>query len=91
VRAGRSSTLSFAVANSGNVAAPYTLSIGGSNPAVFSVTPTSGTAGAGSSAAESAKFSPAVSGGRSANVSLATSAVRCGPIPNPLTMSGTGY
>ena len=79
----------FTVNNSGNLAAPYTLSVGGSNPNSFSLTPTSGTAPAGGSVTEAASYAkPLLSGPQSATVTLSTAAGRCAPLPAALPLSG---
>ena len=82
-------TKNFTVNNSGNVTAPYTLTVGGNNPGSFAVTPTSGTANAGNSVTESVTYSkPLLSGPQSATVSITSTAGRCAPLPAALTVSG---
>lgn len=87
-----SRTEPFNVINAGNVAAPYTLSVGGTNAASFSVTPGAATANPTSSVASSATLSAPLSGGtgtRTAAATLATPAVLCAPVPAPLVLNGT--
>ncbi|MDP2269342.1 MAG: choice-of-anchor D domain-containing protein [Archangium sp.] len=82
-------TKNFTVNNTGNLSAPYTIAVGGANPGSFAVTPTSGTAGAGGSVMESARYNkPLLSGPQSATVSVGTAVVRCAPLPTALTLSG---
>ncbi len=83
-----SGTKNFTVNNTGNLAAPYTLTVGGTNSGDFSVTPTSGTAAANGSVASSVTFSkPLLSGARSGNVAMSTNVARCAPLPSPMTLS----
>ena len=86
---GGSQSKNFTVNNAGNLAAPFTLAVGGTDGANFSVSPTSGNAPAGSSATETATFTaPLGFGTRTAAVSVATTVVRCAPLPAPLTLTG---
>lgn len=82
-------TKNFTVNNTGNLAAPYTLTTGGANPGSFTVTPTSGTANGGSSVTESVRYTkPLLSGPQSASVSITSTAGRCAPLPAALSLSG---
>lgn len=85
-----SQTLNFTVNNAGNLAAPFTLALGGTNASNFAVSPTSGSAGAGGSASESATYNRPLlgSGPRTASVSVSTSVVRCAPLPASLSLTG---
>ncbi len=79
----------FTVNNSGNLAAAYTLSVGGADAARFSVSPTSGTANGGGSVTETVTYTRALLGAPfSANLTLSTTAGRCAPLPAALTLSG---
>lgn len=86
---GASQSKAFTVNNSGNLAAPYTLAVGGTNAGSFSVTPTSATAASGGSVSHTATYTSAVTGGnRSGTISLSTSVTLCGPAPAALPLSG---
>ncbi len=92
VNLGGKQTQSFTLNNSGNVAAPFALTVGGTNASNYSVSPTGGTVGAGGSASEAATFSSALLGGtgsRSGSVSVSSSAPLCAPLPAALTLGGT--
>ncbi|MDP1825126.1 MAG: choice-of-anchor D domain-containing protein [Archangium sp.] len=79
----------FTVNNSGNLAAAYTLALGGTNASNFSVTPTSGTAQGGGSVTETVTFTrPLLGGARSASISLSSNVGRCAPLPAALPLSG---
>jgi hypothetical protein len=82
-----SRTKSYAVVNTGNFAAPITLTKTGSS---FSISPTSSTANAGSSASLNATFSPTSTSSSSGTVTVTTTAKRCAPLPAAMTMTGTG-
>jgi hypothetical protein len=77
----------FTVNNTGNLAAPYTLTLTGTN---FVLNPTSGTAVPGPGVSHQVTFSnPLIGGGaRSGNVAIATGVVRCAPLPSNLTLQG---
>lgn len=79
----------FTVNNTGNLAAPYTLALGGTNAGDWVLSPTSGNAAGGGSVSSTATFSrPLLGGSRSGTVSLSSNVVRCAPLPSPLTLSG---
>jgi hypothetical protein len=87
---GASQTRAFTVNNSGNLAAPYTLAVGGANPGNFAVSPTSASVAGGGSASHNATYtSPPLGGSRSATVSLSTTATLCAPAPAPLQLTGS--
>ncbi|MDP3151074.1 MAG: choice-of-anchor D domain-containing protein [Archangium sp.] len=82
----------FTVNNAGNLAAAYTLTLGGTDPERFSVSPTSATATGGSSVAEAVTYTrPVVWLGATytAGVTLSSSAGLCAPLPGTLPLSGT--
>ncbi len=82
-------TKNFTVTNSGNLAAPYSLTNGGTNPGSFVVSPTSGNAAGGASVTESVTYNkPLLSFAQSATVTLSSSAGRCAPLPAALTLNG---
>lgn len=85
-----SGTKNFTVNNTGNLAAPYTLTVGGANPGDWVPSPTSGTAGAsGGSVASTLSYThPLLSGSRSGNVSISSSVARCAPLPAAMTLNG---
>jgi hypothetical protein len=78
-----SGSRAFTVDNTGNLAAPYTLTLIGSTQ--FSISPTSGTAGSVSSLVTFTR--PPLGGSFSAGVQLATPVVRCAPLPANMTLS----
>lgn len=79
----------FTVNNGGNLAAGYTLAVGGTNAASFSVTPTSGSASAGGSVSEAASYTrPLLGGAQSGTITLSTTAVLCAPLPAALSLTG---
>lgn len=87
-----SKTESFTVNNTGNLAAAYILTVGGTNAASFTVVPNSATVNGNSSVASTATLSAPLLGGtgaRSGTVTLGSPAVTCGPIPAPLGLNGT--
>lgn len=87
---GGSQSKTFTVNNSGNLAAPYTLSVGGTNPGNFSVMPTAATASAGGSVSHTATYTaPALGGSRSGTITVATSVTLCAPAPAPLPLAGS--
>ncbi len=82
----------FTVNNAGNLAAAYTLTLGGTDTNRFSVSPTSGTANAGSSVTEAVTYTrPVVYLGATytAEVTLGSSVGLCAPLPGTLPLSGT--
>ena len=90
---GGSAQKSFTINNSGNIAAPYTLTVGGTNPSYFSVSPTSGSAAAsGGSVSGQATFTvPGLdlkAGTKTASVTTMSSVKQCAPLPT-LMLSGT--
>lgn len=87
VRKYNSKTKSYAVVNAGNLAAPITLTKSGFR---YSISPTSATVNAGSSATLNATFSPTSTGTSTGSVSVDTSANRCAPLPAALTLTGSG-
>ncbi len=86
---GGSQTKAFTVNNSGNLQAPFTLAVGGTNASTFSVSPTSASATAGGSVSHNATCTVGAvsSGTRSGTVTLATSAALCAPLPAALALS----
>ena len=86
---GQTQQKNFTVSNGGNLAAAYTLAIGGSNPGAFSVNPTSSSVSPGFGVTETVTFTgELLSPKRTANVSLSTSVARCAPIPAPVQLTG---
>ena len=80
----------FTVNNAGNLAAPYTLALGGSGSARFTVTPTSGTASGGGSVTETATYTrPLLGGANAASLTLSSTAGLCAPLPAALALSGS--
>ncbi len=82
----------FTVNNAGNLAAAFTLTLGGTDPGRFSVSPTSGTATGGSSVTEAVTYGrPVVWLGATytAGVTLSSSVGLCAPLPGTLPLSGT--
>jgi hypothetical protein len=86
---GGSKNASFQVVNNGNVQAPYTLTLTGTN---FSLSPTSGTAISGTPSPHTVTFSnPLIGGGaKTGNIQYnnSGSAVMCAPLPANLALSG---
>lgn len=81
----------FTVNNSGNLAAAYTVAVGGTNAARFAVSPTSGTAQGGLSVTETVTYTrPTVYLGETftATVTLSSTAGRCAPLPAALPLTG---
>ncbi len=81
----------FTVNNSGNLAAAYTVAVGGTDAARFAVTPTSGTTNGGGSVTQTVTYArPAVYLGATstAGVTLSSTAGRCAPLPTTLTLTG---
>ena len=80
----------FTVNNDGNLAAPYTLAVGGTNPNSFAVGPTSGNAAGGASVTTSVTYTkPLLSlQPQSASVTLTSSAGLCAPLPAALPLNG---
>ncbi|MDB4933293.1 MAG: hypothetical protein JWP87_265, partial [Labilithrix sp.] len=84
-----SRTKSYAVVNSGNLAAPITLTKSGS---MYSITPTTETVNAGSSTTTlNASFKPTQTGNQNGSVSVSTTAKRCAPLPAAMSMTGSGF
>jgi hypothetical protein len=87
---GGTKSANFNVVNSGNVQAPYTLTLTGTN---FSLAPTSGTATQTTSPQHTVTFSnPLIGGGaKTGNVQYVNSgsAVMCAPLPSNLPLSGS--
>ena len=87
---GGTDTDTFTVDNTGNLAAAYTLTKGGANPGNYAVTPASSSAAVGASTQESVTYTAPLSlGSTSATLTLATSVVRCSPLPAALSLSGS--
>ncbi len=86
-----SSSKNFTVNNAGNLAAAYTLALSGTDAGRFSVSPTSGTAGGGSSVTQTVTYTrptlnlnpPYI-----AEVTLSSSGGLCAPLPGALPISG---
>lgn len=86
---GQTQQKSFTVSNGGNLAAAYTLTLGGTNPGAFMVTPTSSSVNPGSGVTENVTFSgELLSPKRTATISVATGVARCGPLPTPVQLTG---
>lgn len=90
----QSTTKSFTLSNTGNLAATYLLALGGSSAGDYSVTPVGGTVAAADSALGDVKFSVAFlspGGARpgSLSVTVPSGTTLCAPLPTPITLSGT--
>ena len=84
-----SGSKAFTVNNSGNLSAPYTLAVGGTNASLYTVGPSAGTASGGCSVSSSATYArPLLGGNTSAAVASSTSVGRCAPLPAPLALTG---
>jgi hypothetical protein len=89
VAAGTTGTLPFTVTNSGNLAAPLTLTPGGAGyGAVFTSSSTAG-AGGGTSTGN-ATYSPQSLGDTSGSLTVSTTAVQCGTPLGAVTLSADG-
>jgi hypothetical protein len=82
-----SRTKAYAVVNTGNLAAPITLTKAGGS---FSISPTTATVAAGSNSALNASFDPGNAGAQTGSVSVTTTAKRCAPLPAAMQLTGTG-
>jgi hypothetical protein len=88
VQAGQTGSLPFTVTNSGNIAAPLTLTPSGAGfAAAFTAT---STAAAGGTAGGNATFNPPGPGGTGGSLAVGTTAVVCSPLPPPVSLSATG-
>lgn len=91
---GQSDSEDFTLSNTGNLAAPFTLSLGGAHTASYSVTPSAGTVDASGSAAGTVTFSVAglsPAGSRPGTMSVAVDGATtlCAPLPASVTLNGT--
>lgn len=83
-----SRTKTYAVVNDGNLAAPITLTKTGSQ---YSISPTTSTANAGSSATLNASFNPTSTGTITGTIAVTTTAKRCAPLPAALKLTGVAF
>lgn len=81
-------TKSFSVRNDGNILASFRLSKAGSHENRFTVTPETGTAGAGGSATGSVTLAGRSGSGRSAEVVLTSTDTLCAPSPVVMQLKG---
>jgi hypothetical protein len=83
-------TNGFTVNNTGNLAAMYTLTVGGAQAGDWSVNPSAATVNGGSSVSETLTYNRAVLplGAHSGQISLASTTGRCAPLPAPLVLTG---
>ena len=89
VQAGQTGSLPFTVTNSGNIAAPLTLTPSGAGfAAAFTGTSTANAGGG--TAGGNATFSPPGPGGASGSLAVGTTAAVCSPLPAAVSLSGTG-
>lgn len=79
---------SFSVRNDGNILASFTLSLTGSHPGAFSISPAGSTVGAGAAVGGSVTLPAFSKSSRQADLVLSSPDTLCGPSPVKMTLTG---